>query len=232
VLQPVLLRPKSDGRFHLIAGERRIRAARLAGLKEVPAIVLDVDDIQVLAMALTENIQRSNLNPVEEAMGYRVLRDQFGLTQEEIAQRVGKPRSSIANYLRILQLPDDVRDAVSSGEISMGHARALAGLSAEEDILLCLEKVVRGGLNVRETERLCQEITQGDTKQKPAPAKTKPQEDQLDDDTRALQDRLRERLGSRVRLLMKDKSAGKIEIEFLDLAQLGRILAILGVSLD
>jgi len=197
----------------------------------VPAIILDVDDIQVLAMALTENIQRSNLNPVEEAMGYQVLREQFGLTQEEIAQRVGKPRSTIANFLRILALPEEVREAVAAGEISMGHARALAGVSGEEDVLLCLERVVRQGLNVRETEKLCQEIGEP-KKEKEAKKAQKAGEPDLDDDARALQDRLRDRFGTRVRLTMKDSGAGRIEIDFPDLAQLSRLLDLLGVSME
>jgi len=225
----VLVRPKADGRFHLIAGERRIRAARLAGLKDVPAIVLNVDDIQVLAMALTENIQRADLSPVEEAAGYRLLRDQFGLTQEEIARRVGKPRSTIANFLRILQLPAEVREALTAGEITMGHARALAGLSREEDILLCLERVVHRNLTVRDTEQLCQTLSHPEKGGESAPSKASPGPE-ADPDLLALQDRIRDRLGSRVRLVMRSSRSGRLEIEFFDLDQLHRILGLLGVA--
>jgi ParB family chromosome partitioning protein len=232
LLQPVLVRPKPDGRYHLIAGERRIRAARMGGLKEVPAIVLDVDDVQVLAMAMTENIQRADLNPVEEAAGYRVLRDRFGLTQEEISQRVGKPRSTIANYLRILQLPEEVRDAIVSAEISLGHARALAGLEREEDILVCLEKIIRRGLNVRETETICQRAKPSAGKPSASPDTDEPKAKVSDPDTEALQAKIRERLGARARLVMKSGQAGRLEIQFADFGQLNRILSLMGVELD
>jgi ParB family chromosome partitioning protein len=213
----------------LIAGERRLRAARLAGLTEVPSLILDAGDVETLAIALTENIQRSDLNPIEQAHGYGILRDQFGLTQEEIADRVSKPRSTVANYLRLLSLPAEVQEAVLSGEISMGHARALAGLTHEEVCLIALDKVVRLGLNVRATEELCQRLSEAGS---PQEAEGAPGLGTIDPNILALEEALRDHLGTPVRVQPSGRKGGKVIIQYFDLEQLDEILRRMGIRFD
>lgn len=155
VLQPILVRPIFGGSYQIVAGERRYRASRLAGLTEIPAIIRDLSDLQTMEIALIENLQRENLNPVEEAQGYRTLMEMHGLTQEEVATAVGKSRPVVANALRILKLPEYVLALVSEGKLSAGHARTLAGLDDPEVICKLAEEIVERGLSVRETEKLC-----------------------------------------------------------------------------
>ncbi len=152
VLQPILVREVVADRYQIIAGERRYRAAKLAGLAEIPSLIVDADEFKAAEIALIENIQRENLNPLEEAMGYRSLAEQFSLTQEEISKRIGKSRSAIANALRLLDLPDDLLSYVASGELSAGHAKALLGIKDEADMIIIANKVVAESLSVRATE--------------------------------------------------------------------------------
>lgn len=155
VVQPLLVSRVGDGRYQLIAGERRLRAARKAGLRTVPVVIKEsVSGGEALEIALVENIQREDLNPIEEALAYQQLHHEFGLTQEEIARRVGKERSTVANLLRLLRLPDSVKRRVAGGELSMGHARALLGLESRARIEQLAEMIVRRGLNVRQAELL------------------------------------------------------------------------------
>lgn len=168
VLQPILVRPVFGGGYQIVAGERRYRASRIAGLTEIPAIIRDLDDLQTMEIALIENLQRENLNPVEEAQGYRTLMDTHGLTQEEVATAVGKSRPVVANALRILKLPEYVQALVSEGKLSAGHARALASLEDADVICSLAEEIAQKGLSVRETEKLCK--PQNDKKKK-SPAK-------------------------------------------------------------
>lgn len=152
LLQPILVREYGEGRYQIIAGERRFRASKIAGLTEIPAIVLDKDDRDVAEIALIENIQREDLNPIEEAMAFRSLALDYGLTQEELSQKVGKSRSAIANALRLLDLPSEVLTMVACGELSAGHARTLLGLKHKEDIVPLAEKIQVYDLSVRSTE--------------------------------------------------------------------------------
>ena len=154
VLQPILVRETGSGRFQIIAGERRWRAAKLAGLTEIPAVVLDRDDLAAAEIALVENVQREDLNPIEEAGAFRTLSEEFGLTQEDLSRRVGKSRSYIANATRLLELPDDVKDLVSAGRLSAGHARTLLGLRDRAMIAPLAKQCVAAGISVRDLEQL------------------------------------------------------------------------------
>ena len=154
VLQPILVRASGNGRYQIIAGERRWRAAKMAGLAEIPAIALDRDDLAAAEIALVENVQREDLNPIEEAGAFRALAEEFGMTQEDLSRRVGKSRSYIANATRLLELPDEVKALVSAGELSAGHARTLLGLRDRAEIAPLAKKCVADGLSVRETEAL------------------------------------------------------------------------------
>ena len=219
VIQPIVVRKAGD-RFEIIAGERRWRAARLAGLTRVPIVIRDVapgQERSVLEMALIENIQRENLNPIEEALAYRRLVDEFLLRQEDIADAVGKDRASVANYLRLLRLPDDVREKLASGALSMGHARALLALPNEADQRDAARDVIARNLSVRETEALIRKAQQ--------PAEPKP-EPVKDVHTRAAEDRMRLALGTRVRITRRGK-AGRVEIEFTNEDELQRIFELL-----
>jgi ParB family chromosome partitioning protein len=212
VIQPIVVRRAGHG-YEIIAGERRWRASQRAGLLKVPVVVRDIPDDRLLAAALIENIQREDLNPIEEAHAYRRLGDEFGLTQEQIAESVGKDRSSVANYVRLLRLPEEIRDHVGGSAISMGHARALLGLPDAETQLRVGREIVQKGLSVRETEAL--------VKRAATPAAGKAQAEK-DVHTRAAEERLRFALGTRVRIIRKAK-AGRIEIDFGDENELQRI---------
>jgi ParB family transcriptional regulator, chromosome partitioning protein len=208
VIQPIVVRRDGD-RYQIIAGERRWRAAQKAGLMRVPVVVKDVadgHDRSLLEMALVENIQRENLNPIDEALAYRRLSDEFRLTQEEIASAVGKDRASIANFQRLLRLPAEVQAEVASGTLSMGHARALLALASEADQRSVAREVISRSLSVRETEALVRKAEAAKPKEPPAP---KP----VDVHTRAAEDRLRLALGTRVRIV-RQGTRGRIEIDF------------------
>ena len=152
VLQPIIVRLRESGRYEIVAGERRWRASKLAGLSEIPAVIVDHDELKTAQIAIVENIQRENLNPLEEAMAYRALAEEHGMTQEEIATQVGKSRSAIANFVRLLDLPEDVLPLLAEGKLSAGHARALLSLKNPENAVILAHKIVEFGLSVRETE--------------------------------------------------------------------------------
>lgn len=159
VVQPLTVRELSSGYFQIIAGERRWRAARLAGLSEIPAVVMEADDRKVMELALIENLQRQDLNPIEEALGYRSLMEEYGLTQEEVSTQVGKSRPAVANALRLLLLPEAVLEMVQSGELSAGHARAVLSVKTEKKQLEAARKIVNLGLSVRQAESLCKNLS-------------------------------------------------------------------------
>jgi ParB family chromosome partitioning protein len=200
-------------RYEIIAGERRWRAAQRAGLMKVPVVVREIPEDRLLAVALIENIQRENLNPIEEAVAYRRLSDEFHLTQEQIADAVGKDRSSIANYVRLLRLPQEVRASVSSNALSMGHARALLALTDEAAQLRVARDVLSRGLSVRETEALVKKATAPETPKL---------EKAVDVHTRAAEEKLRLALGTRVHINRKGKG-GRLEIEFVNEDELQRL---------
>ena len=217
VLQPLLVRPMPDGGYQLVAGERRWRASRMAGLTEVPVVIRDLTDSQVAELALVENLQRENLNPLEEANGYKELSDRFGYTQEKISEIVGKSRSAVANALRLLNLPESVGEMVSSGNLSMGHARALLSLEDEKIQKEIAELVVRNDLSVRETERL----VRNSVKEKTGIKKAKKRNPYYDEAELALS----EVLGRKVKITKSSKK-GALEIEFFDDADLKKLLKI------
>jgi ParB family transcriptional regulator, chromosome partitioning protein len=219
VIQPIVVRRLGD-RFQIIAGERRWRAAQLAGLLRVPIVVKEVapgQERSLLQMALIENIQRENLNPIDEALAYRRLADEFHLKQEEIATAVGKDRASVANFVRLLKLPDDVRADVAGGRLSMGHARALLSLDDEADQRRVARDIVGRSLSVRETESLVKKIVEG-----AAPAREQHAPKPVDVHTRAAEDRLKLLLGTRVRIV-RSGTRGRIEIDFNSEDELIRI---------
>ena len=222
VMQPLLVRPSDDPNiFEIIAGERRWRAAQKAGLHEVPVIVRDVGDKEALELAIIENVQRADLNPLEEAMGYGQLIEQFEYTQQDLAQVIGKSRSHVANTLRLLRLPEDVREMVASGTLTAGHARTL--ITAEDPATLA-RQIVSGGLSVREAEALSQ--------QRDVAGKKKPSEPHIDrdPDTVALERRLSDALGLSVSLAHGDRG-GKLEIRYKTLEQLdGLCLKLTGTN--
>ena len=216
IIQPIVVR-RVDGGYEIIAGERRWRASQRAGLLKVPVVVRDIPEDRLLAVALIENIQREDLNPIEEAAAYRRLADEYHLTQEQIADAVGKERSSVANFLRLLKLPQEVRANVGSGALSMGHARALLGLGDEAAQLRAGRDVITKNLSVRETEALVKKIAQ--------PAPGTPAEEK-DVHTRAAEERLRFVLGTRVRI-SRTRKGGAIEIDFTSEDELNRIYELL-----
>jgi ParB family chromosome partitioning protein len=213
VLQPLVVRRVAEGRFQLIAGERRLRAARRAGLERVPIIVREANDGEALELALVENLQRENLNPLEEARAYQRLGDEFGLGQEEIAQRVGKSRSTVTNSLRLLQLPGDVLAQLASGALSAGHARSLLGLPSTQAQAALARDVVARRLSVRDTEKLVRERAE------PAP---------VDVEQRAVESELARALATRVRLRHNKDGSGRIVIEYYSLDELDGLIERLG----
>lgn len=214
LIQPVLVRRDGAG-YALIAGERRWRAAQLAGLKEIPALVREATPAEAFELALVENLQRADLNPLEEAEGYRRLVDEFHLTQEQVSQRVGKDRSSVANALRLLALPEPVKRMVAEGTLSMGHARALLGIPKIPEMVELARRIGEKKLSVREAERLVKQGRSAPAAKKEAPAPAQ----------RALVEELQRRLGTKVRLLDKGGGRGTLEIDYYSYDDLERVLA-------
>lgn len=222
VVQPVLVR-RQGTRYELIAGERRWRAAQLAGLTRIPAVVREVADDKLLELALVENLQREDLDPIEEAHAYKRLVETIGLTQESIAERVGRDRSYITNYLRLLRLPLDIQRLVQEGKLSTGHARTLLGISDIEAQRRLSDKIIESGLSVRGTERLVQHLagTKGDSRKPRARPASDP-------NIRSAETKLRRALGTQVRIFEQEGTAsGRIEIEFYSLRDLERIYQLL-----
>lgn len=217
VMQPIVVRPISDTKYEIIAGERRWRATQLAGLDAIPAVVRDVSDEAAIAMALIENIQREDLNPIEEAVALQRLQQEFGLTQQEVAEAVGKSRSTVANLLRLMTLTDDVRRLVEHGDLEMGHARALLALEGTEQSQAA-RQVVGKGLSVRQTESLVRHLQAARTA---PPKKT----EKLDPNIRHLQDDLSQRLGTRVQIQHSAAGKGKLVLPYSSLDELDGILS-------
>ena len=218
IVQPLLVRRQGD-RYELIAGERRWRAAQLAGLTKVPVVVKEVPDQDLLEIALIENIQREDLNPIEEAQAYKRLIESVGLTQEALAARVGRDRSYITNYLRLLKLPDDLQKLVVEGRLSTGHARTILGLEHADLQRKLARQVIDGGLSVRATEHLVRKAVEG------SPAKTA---SAVDPNIRAAETKLRRALGTQVRIVqLRGEGPGKIEISFFSNQDLDRVYNLL-----
>ena len=219
VVQPLAVRDAGNGYYQIIAGERRWRAARLAGLTELPVVVLDADDRTVMELALIENLQRQDLNPMEEAEGYRVLMEEYGLTQEQAATRVGKSRPAVANALRLLALPDEVRAMVEEGTLSAGHARAVLTLSSQRLQKAAAQKIIALRLSVRQAEAMCKRMAAEEKPKKEKPALTV---DYVGECEKALT----KQLGRKVRIV-SGKRKGRFELEFYGQDDLQRLYEIL-----
>lgn len=223
VIQPLVVRQQADY-YQIIAGERRWRAAQKAGLDRVPVVIQDVSEDWALEIALIENIQREDLNPLEEAGAYRYLMDSFDLLQEEVAKRVGKDRSTVANALRLLRLPEKVKGDLAESRLSMGHARALLALEQDEDIVEASDEIIRKKLSVRETEKLVKKIKNFERIKPPSVSQT------VDPNLLALENSLKQQLGTQVRVLPKGKG-GRLEISYHDQEGLSRLLDLFGVNI-
>jgi len=216
VIQPIIVTEGKNGYYSIIAGERRWRASKLANLSEIPAIIRTYDEMQIAEVALIENLQREDLNPIEEAMGYKTLMERFSMTQDMVSERVGKSRSNIANMLRLLSLEDEIKLMLSESKLSMGHARALLALPEGKQRIEAASKIIREGLNVRDVEALTKE-TQSAKK-----AKNKQKESVYPDVERTLS----EKFGTKVKI--KGDRRGRIEIEFYSVSDLTRLVDMLG----
>lgn len=216
VIQPLLVRPMPDGSYQLVAGERRWRASRMAGLTEVPVVIKELSDDEAMALALIENLQREDLNAIEEAQGIKALMDTLSLTQDEAAERVGKSRPAVANALRLLKLPDSVIVLVSDGKLSPGHARALLGFKDEQDIIETADLIIEKGLTVRDVEKLVKKRNKESKAEKPAARRAS----YYDEVELALTDFL----GRKVKVGTKPgKESGVLEIDFFDKDDLTRL---------
>lgn len=221
IIQPIIVCKKGDY-YQIIAGERRWRAAKKAGVREVPVVVKEYSDKEIAEISLIENIQREDLNPIEEAKSYKLLIDEYKLTQEELSERVSKSRTEIANKMRLLKLHDEVQKMLIGGELSAGHARALLGLEVKKDQLAVAKEIVEKSLSVRQTEDLVKRLTQP----------KKPKEKEKSDDSmeflyRDLEKKLSDSLGTKVKINRKDKNKGKIEINYYSEDELDRLYGII-----
>jgi ParB family chromosome partitioning protein len=220
ILQPIIVRKSIKG-FEIVVGERRYRAAKAAGLDVIPVVVKELTEQQMMELALLENLQREDLTPIEEAQAYQSLIEQLNITQEELAKRLGKSRPHIANHIRLLSLPETVREFISEGKISMGHGRALLGLRKKEKLKAIVEKIIKEQLNVRQLEQLVNQLNENVSRETLKPKKEK------DIFIKERETVLRERFGTSVSI-KQTKKKGKIEIEFLSPDDLNRILELLG----
>lgn len=225
LLQPLVVRPAGSG-WEIVAGERRFRALERLDWEKVPVVVRELTDDQMLVLALVENLQRENLSPLEEAVGYRQLIDGFGLTQQEVAVRVGKDRSTIANTLRLLSLPEPVRELLADGSITAGHARAILGLEEESDRIALAGRVARQGLSVRDAEALVRELREAG-EGPGGRSRGKASGDSTDPTVRRAERALERVLGTQVRLRVRSGSAGEIRIAFHDAEDFRRLLGLL-----
>ncbi|MDT8318455.1 MAG: ParB/RepB/Spo0J family partition protein [bacterium] len=220
IIQPLIVRKNGANEYELIAGERRWRAAQKVGLKEIPVVIKDVSDRESLEIAIIENIQRADLNPVEEARGYKRLMEEFSYTQEEMATQVGKERATISNHLRILKLPKQVLSNISDGLLSMGHAKALLSIMDEKNLLAASKTIIDKGLSVREAEALA--------RKEPQTIKKKKDSGKKDPDLAKLDERLTSHFGTKARVT-KQGSKGRLEIEFYSMDELDRLIEIIGL---
>jgi ParB family chromosome partitioning protein len=223
ILQPLLVRRRPQGGYELIAGERRFRASKKAGLKDVPVIVRAANDKEMLELALVENLQRDDLNPIELALGYQALIEDHRYTQDQLAKRIGRDRSSVANAMRLLKLPKKVQDDLVAGRLSSGHAKAMLSLEDMELMLELRERIVKGSLSVREAEKLAKEFAAGGSFRRQGKKATKARA-AVDPDVDALTGRLERRLGVKIRIAHNKKGAGKLTISYANLGELQPVL--------
>ena len=222
LLQPILVREYGEGRYQIIAGERRFRASKIAGLTEIPAIILDRDDRKAAQIALIENIQREDLNPIEEALAYRSLAEEYDMTQEELSLKVGKSRSAIANMIRLLDLPDEVLTLVASKELAAGHARTILGLKSRDDMIILAQRAVEGDLSVRVLEEEVKRMN----KAKPAVEESEEEPLPIVDYYRELELRVQSHLGRKVKIEGKGRKK-TVTLSYEDNEDLDEILKLL-----
>jgi ParB family chromosome partitioning protein len=236
LLQPITVRPAPNGSgYELIAGERRYRAATRLGWTDIPALIKVVDDRDALSLALVENLQRADLDPIEEAEGYQRLQQEFSATQQQVADAVGKDRSTVANALRLLQLPASVRRLLQEGQLTTGHARALLGLTSERAMADLARETSAAGLSVREVERrvkAARPATSSGSTQKPTTAATPPTSSAAAAEVRRLEELLRRRLQTQVQIATTGRDQGELRIAFTSSEDLERLLELVGISLD
>lgn len=226
IIQPVTVSKLSNGKYRLIAGERRWRAAKLAGLKDIPAFIRQANDQQLLELALLENLQREDLNAMEVALSYKRMMDELEYTQEQVADRMGKDRSTVANVIRLLKLPPDIQLAVRKGSLSMGHARALIALELVDAQLIAFKEILAKGLSVRQTEALVQQL------KKELPAVKKVKNSNVSSPYRRIEDKLATHFSTRVRIKQSKRGDGQLIIEFYTADELNKILRQLNAPLD
>lgn len=222
IVQPLVVRRTGDG-YELVFGERRLRAAKRLGLEKVPCVLVDIEDRELLEIALVENLQREDLNPIEEGMAYQALVESFGMSQADVAAKVGKSRSAIANAMRLLKLPERIRQLIVEGKITGGHARALLAVHGESEQVALAQKILKGGLTVRFAEESAREKEKEKAKRRAGAGR--------DPRLEALEEAMRNLLGAMVRIRMGRAGAGTVEIRFASHDDLNRILEILGVEI-
>lgn len=220
LIQPIIVTPSKNGMYKIVAGERRWRASKKAGIKEIPAVIREYSDEKIAEIALVENLQREDLNPIEEALGYKTLLEEFNLTQELVSKRIGKSRSAIANSMRLLSLEDQIQKLLISGEISSGHARAILSVDDNELRLALSKRIIEDSLNVRQSESLAKQL------QKKKPPSKPSKKSAYDIELENIQNTLSSNLGTKVKISHTDKK-GKIEIEYYGNDDLERILKLI-----
>lgn len=228
IIQPLTVSKLPNGKYQLIAGERRFRAAKLAGLKDVPAYIRQANDQQLLELALLENIQRENLNAVEMALSFKRMMEELNYTQEQVAERMGKERSTVTNYIRLLKLPPDILSAVRNNSLSMGHARALVNIDTIDKQLYVFKEIQQKGLSVRQTEELVRKLYKGD-KQGAAPSAGK---SDLPPAYQKIEDNLASHFGTKVKMTHNKKGYGSINIEYYSLDELNKLLDLMNVTVN
>ncbi|MEI8074470.1 MAG: ParB/RepB/Spo0J family partition protein [Bacteroidota bacterium] len=228
IIQPLTVTKLANGKFQLIAGERRFRASKIAGLKDVPVYIRQANDHQLLELALLENLQRENLNAVEVALSYKRMMEELNYTQEQVAERMGKERSTVTNYIRLLKLPPDIQLAVRNGSLSMGHARALVNIDTIDKQLFVYKEIQSKGLNVRQTEELVRKMYKAD---KVSTVKPTLKSD-LPPTYKKIEDNLASHFGTKVRMAHNKKGYGSISIEYYSLEELNKILEAMNVTVS
>jgi ParB family chromosome partitioning protein len=226
IIQPVTVSKMPSGRYRLVSGERRLRASKLAGLKDIPAYIRQTNDQQLLELALLENLQREDLNAMEVALSFKRMMEELDLTQEQVAERMGKDRSTIANFIRLLKLPPDIQVAVRIGEISMGHARALINVDSIEKQLYVFDQIKEKGLSVRQTEALVRNMY------KDSGIVKKHTKSSLPEGFQRIEDKLASHFSTRVKMRHSKSNAGSITLEYYSMEELNKILGQLNVSFD
>lgn len=224
VIQPVVVRPAAGGGYELIAGERRWRACQKLGLEKIPAIVREYKDDEATAVSLIENIQREDLNPLEEAQAYRRLMEEFGLTQEEVSKRVGKSRPFVANMVRLLELPEEIKGMLENGRLTAGHARAILSINDKKRQLKIAQRVIEQGLNVRQVEKIAKDLEE---KKKEKETKDLVRDKKDAGETAKIEDFIRQKLGLRVRVKINPSGRGKLEISVENREELFKVIALL-----